>query len=57
MHTIRYWVKINKHSRFGFCYPVWKLRTAHVDNTAWQRLKGRPFSLEALWLSPFEGAA
>ena len=45
MHRICYLQKINKRGWFGIPYAIIKVRTAHVDERNWQRLKRRPFSL------------
>ena len=55
MHRIRYTEKIRKRGWFGIPYTVLKVRTAHVDDRNWQRLRRRPFSIgEMMW---YEGAA
>lgn len=48
MYRIYYTEKINKVGWFGIPYTVLKIRSANVDAWHWQRLRGRPFSLEAL---------
>ena len=48
MRTIRYIQKINKRGPFGIPYTALVVRTAHVDERNWQRLKRRPFSMEEL---------
>ena len=49
MRTIRYIQKIKKRGPFGIPYTALVIRTAHVDERNWRRLKNRPFSMEALW--------
>ena len=50
MHKIRYISRINKRGWFGIPYTVLKVRTAHVDERNWQRLKNRPFSMGELMM-------
>lgn len=45
MRKIHYFQKIRKRGPFGIPYAVIKVRTAHVDERHWQRLRHRPFSL------------
>ena len=48
MHSIRYIQKIKKRGPFGLPYTALVVRTAHVAETHWQRLRHRPFSLNDL---------
>ena len=48
MRSIRYIQKIRKRGPFGIPYTALVVRVAHVDERHWQRLKHRPFSVEAL---------
>lgn len=48
MRTIRYIQKIRKRGPFGIPYTGFKLRTAHVDEARWHRMKRRPFSMGEL---------
>ena len=48
VRRIYYTERINKVGWFGIPYTVLKIRTATVDARHWQRLRGKPFSLEAL---------
>ncbi|MBQ8962741.1 MAG: hypothetical protein IJ089_02940 [Clostridia bacterium] len=48
MRTIRYIQKIKKRGICGIPYTALVIRTAHVDERNWQRMKRRPFSMEAL---------
>ena len=48
MHRIVYTEKIRKRGWLGIPYTVLKVRTAHVDDRDWPRMKGRPFSMGAL---------
>ncbi len=50
MHKIRYISRINKRGWFGIPYTVWKVRTAHVDERNWRRLRNRPFSMSELMM-------
>ena len=48
MYEIKYLVWIWKRSFLGFYYKAPVVRTAHVDERNWQRLRDRPFSLREL---------
>lgn len=48
MHRIIYTQRIRKVGPFGIPYSILKIRTAHVDDWNWQRLRGRPFSMAEL---------
>ena len=48
VHTIYYVEKIRKRGWLGIPYAALKLRTAHVDERNWRRLRGRRFSLGAM---------
>ena len=48
MHRIVYTEKIRKRGWLGIPYTVLKVRTAHLDDRDWPRMKGRPFSMGAL---------
>lgn len=48
MRSIRYIQKIRKRGPFGLPYAVLVVRTAHVDEKHWQRLRRRPFSLNEM---------
>lgn len=48
MHSIFYIEKIRKVGWFGIPYVVLKLRTAHMDEQSWRRMRNRPFSMAAL---------
>lgn len=50
MRKIRYISRINKRGWFGIPYTVLKIRTAHVDERNWQRMKDRPFSMGELMI-------
>lgn len=56
MHRIIYCTRIKKRGPLGIGYTVLKLRTAHVDDANWQRLRHRRFSFLELML-PGCGAA
>ena len=45
MYRIIYVEKIRKRGWFGIPYTAVVIRTAHVDERNWQRLKHRPFSM------------
>ena len=48
VYRIRYIEKIKKRGPFGIPYTAIVVRTAHVDECNWQRLRRRPFSLSEL---------
>ena len=48
MRKIRYTQKIRKRGPFGIPYTALVIRTAHVDEANWWRLRKRPFSISAL---------
>ena len=48
MYRIIYVEKIRKRGWFGIPYVALKLRTAHLDERGWQRMRRRPFSMAAL---------
>ena len=50
MHRILYFQRINRRGWFGIPFTTLKVRTAHVDERNWQRLKHRPFSMAELMI-------
>lgn len=51
MHRIIYVSRIKKRGWLGIPYTALMLRTAHVDDAGWRRLKHRRFSIRALMLT------
>ena len=49
MHTIYYIVPIRRRGPIGISYTMPKIRTARVDNDAYERMRGRRFSVETLF--------
>lgn len=50
MKKIRYCQKIRMRGVFGIPYTIIKVRTAHVDERNWRRLRRRPFSILEMML-------
>lgn len=48
MHSIYYVTRVRKRGPFGISYTSLVLRTAHVDEANWRRLRRKPFSMAAL---------
>ena len=48
MHRILYVTRVKKRGPFGIPYTGLVVRSAHVDDANWQRLRHQPFSMEAL---------
>ena len=50
VHTIIYFSRIRKRGWLGIPYTALKLRTAHVDDRGWARLRHRRFSVLEMML-------